>query len=259
MKAVNKPKLGRDSKRSVHVKWDSSIIDLGTFPDKEVARICKRVKDLTTIWRSISPKPSVEWVKLTLERNGIRVVKKRPDRQLTKNDSSPNQKGSVIGGEEISAAQQIQTSSLLSLTNPNQPIATEKMNPYTNWGINIAEGGIPSRSKVQVNSTVIVPTEPISNLILSPPRSNGIIASIRSQQGNCDIPPVAAKGTKLMETHRVERDQVEGRLAYPDLEALDDEDDDERRYRMLKRHKLHLKAEMEEVKMLMSLKRDEYN
>jgi len=255
MKAGNKPKLSHDGKRSVHVKWDSSIIALGTFPDKEAVMICNRVKYLTTTWRSIFPKPSVEWVEQSLEQSGIQVVNKRPDRQPTKKDDSQDQKGSVIGGEEISATQQIQARSLLSFaTTPTQPIATEKMNPHTNWGSNIAEGGIPSRSKVQVNSTMIAPTEAVSNLIVSPPASNRTMPPIRSQQDNCDT-PVAAKQTKLIETYRLERDQVQCQLVYRDLEALDDEE----RCSMLKRHKLHLKTEMEEVKMLMSLNRDEYN
>jgi len=75
--------LRQDSgKRAVHVKWDGKTIALGTFPTAEAADKCERAKVLTKRWRStMRPKPSVDWVKASLERLQLRVVNDRPGRR----------------------------------------------------------------------------------------------------------------------------------------------------------------------------------
>jgi len=231
-------------------------IALGTFPDMEATRICKLAKGLTKVWRLIYPRPSVEWVKQSLESEGIRVVNSRPGRQ-SKKDGSPNQKAPVTG-KTISFAQQITTSrSLIScVSNPNQPTGTETMNPHTDWVTNITEGGIPSKSKVQANSDMIAPKEPVSNLAAIPLISNHTIPSTSSQQCNDDHLPVATKRTRFMVTDKLEKDQLEGRFAHPDLEVEDL--DHVEIYKMLQTHQANLKAELEEIDKLRIFYRHDY-
>lgn len=76
------PRQQESGKRAVHVKWDGKTIALGTFPIAEAADKCERAKILTKRWRStMRPKPSVEWVKASLERLQLRVVNDRPGRR----------------------------------------------------------------------------------------------------------------------------------------------------------------------------------
>jgi len=105
---VDVPIRQESGKRAVHVKWDGKTIALGTFPTAEAADKCERAKVLTKRWRStMRPKPSVDWVKASLERLQLRVVNDRPGRR--KRDSSGN-------------VRPIQSSGILSHTGENPTI-----------------------------------------------------------------------------------------------------------------------------------------
>lgn len=65
---------GQEMMKSVNIKWMQRAIRLGTFPIAEAEEKCERAKELTRQWRSLSPKPSREWVMLELERLQLRVV-----------------------------------------------------------------------------------------------------------------------------------------------------------------------------------------
>jgi len=213
-------------------QWDRKTIALGTFPDEEASIMCKRAKVLTKTWRSMHPKPSVEEVKRCLERSGIRVVNERPGRQSKKERAK---------GEGISAG--IQESSLLSfVANPPRPIATVTINTHTDSVANVAEGGIPSESKVQADPFLRKLSEPVSNLITTPLRSNHQILPIGPQQSIA----------KFIDIQEQEQEQVIGRFAHPDLEIHNDET-----YRLLEKHYSTIKTELEEIQMMMNICRDE--
>lgn len=104
-KEKKKPRLSSDGKRAAHVKWDGKTIALGTFPDAEAEVACKRAKSLTRSWRAMFPKPTVEEVKRSLEKIGIRQVNDRPGRQPRDKDKDRDKSGA--GGQfsdSISAA-----------------------------------------------------------------------------------------------------------------------------------------------------------
>jgi len=167
----NKRKLSNDGKRAAHVKFDGKTIALGTFPDEDADIICKRAKVLTKSWRDIYPKPSVEWVKRSLERSGIRLVNDRPgrqpsdrqpDKQNKKGPILPNgpreshdsmQKGpfsfsSFVEREGKSVKSQVQSTSVLPSSNLPQSISKTVTNSCIDSVSNISEGGSTSSKGV---------------------------------------------------------------------------------------------------------------
>lgn len=227
----NKRRLSNEGKRAAHIKWDGKTISLGTFPDNEAAIMCKRAKALTKAWRSMSPKPTVDEVKLSLETSGIRVVNNRPGRQARKKDGGPNQKGPIQRERNV-IPQQIQSRSLSSfVTIPPHPIAMATMNPRTDSFTHIAEAGSTSpESNVQPSSLMLMPVTPLGSLphpYLEPPI--------------------------VTPTNSVVQDQNETRFMRFDLEDLDIE----KTYATLKKHHSNLESEIEEIKKLMRFYRDE--
>jgi len=220
--AGTKRKLSCDGKRAAHVKWDGKTIALGTFPDEEAASMCIRAKDLTKKWRSMFPKPTVEWVRQSLERRGIRVVNNRPGRQPTKKDGSPNQK------------------------HPFQPLAAATMNPRTDHITNIAEVGAisPHTSGIQAN---LITKEPIK--LTTPIRSNQQKSSIRLQHGN-DNPLAASPPTTSIQTDSMVRDKNDEQLEDLDIEMT---------YATLQKHRSNLKTEVNEIDVLLKFYTDERN
>jgi len=248
----NKRKLSCEGKRAAHVKWDGKTIALGTFPDDEAASMCRSAKVLTKAWRSMYPKPTVEWVRQSLERRGIRVVNNRPGRQPTKKEGSPNQKGSTEG-EDIRLTQQIKYSSLLSFgTNQSKPIAATTEIPRTESITNIAKVGMISSpsSELQASSIMLALRDPVT-----PKISNQNPPSIRPQTGHTGNLIGAASKTKPIQTDSLVRDKNEEQLAHPDLEDLDIE----MTYATLQRHRVNLKTEVEEIDMLLNFYEDERN
>lgn len=83
MNSKSSEKFTTHGKRASHVKWEGRTIALGTFSSaQEAADKCDQAKALTKKWRAtMLPRPSVEWVKATLERLNIRVVNDRPGRR----------------------------------------------------------------------------------------------------------------------------------------------------------------------------------
>lgn len=96
-------RLSSDGKRAAHVKWDGKTIALGTFPDAEAELACKRAKSLTRSWRAMFPKPTVEEVKRSLEKIGIRVVNDRPGRQPRDKSKDNDKVGNTISTTQTPA------------------------------------------------------------------------------------------------------------------------------------------------------------
>jgi len=226
-----KRKLSCEGKRAAHVKWDGKTIALGTFPDEEAASMCIRAKDLTKTWRSMFPKPTVEWVRQSLERRGIRVVNNRPGRQPTKkeNHGSPNQKLSFS-------------------TYQIQPLGAAAMNLRIDNITNIAEVGSisPANNEIQANS--IKPRTPTT-----PIRSNQQNPSIRLQQGNDNPLATTPTKTEAIQTDSMVRDKNDKQLAHPDQEDLDLE----MTYATLQKHRSNLKTEVDEIDTLLKFYSDE--
>jgi len=254
-----KRKLSNEGKRSVHVKWDGKTIALGTFPDDKASVICSTAKVFTKRWRSENPKPSVEKVKESLERMGIRVVNERPGRQSNKKGSTrPNQKGAVQEEGGISSVLEIQDScTLVSATVATPPIppraistTTMTHHPRTDSIANVAERGTPPLSCIEfkANSFTITPNlrEPLSGIMTPPYIPKQRIVSVGSRQGN-DDPPVDAPRTKFRETDSQVQDQGIRRVAHPKPELYSD-----MTYQMLEKHHLNIKTEMEETEMLLN-------
>jgi len=277
---VNKRKLSNDGKRAAHVKFDGKTIALGTFPDEDADIVCKRAKVLTKSWRDMYPKPSVEWVKRSLERSGIRLVNDRPGRQPAgegkKALDEQKQKGTfsftpLSEREDISVTRQNQSTSIL----PSHSV------------INTAEGGSkpsdcigkPGLMLASSHKSIAKATrkELGSNLSSVPLSSNyENTSTLRDLHQETDVNRIPQCSTRdevtAYQEPNIEQIGVNSRVTYqekelqPSLEAEghltlgDLEDVDiEGTYAMLARHHLNLINEIEETSTLMDAYRTECN
>lgn len=205
-------------------QWLDKTINLGYFPDEDVDLIRRRAKVLTKKWRSITPRPGVEWVKEELKRRGIRVANSRCS-QKAKNLSLDPPKES----NGISIEQQIQSDSLLSSNNsPPRSISEVAMKPYTALVTNITgrkdaslESSVqdhslmPSHDSMPYSNMNTTPTEVVSS-IMPIPYSPDYQTSLTDAQSRNDDPHIVPPTFQITD-YQVEV-QVEG---YPYLEKLD--------------------------------------
>ena len=173
-------------------QFDGMTIVFETFPDKNADNVCHRAKLLTKTWQDMYPKPSVEWVKQSLERSGIRVVNDRPGRQpgkggQIKKERSPNTRPfsvttAVEGeGDGISIMRQIQADSLLySLPIPTQSAAKTMMTSHTDSITNTTEGGrFASKGEIQPNF--------LSSIVANSPNSTSMKALNEAESNLQDL------------------------------------------------------------------------
>jgi len=295
----NKRKLSNDGKRAAHVKFDGKTIALGTFPDGDADIVCKRAKVLTKSWRDMYPKPSVEWVKRSLERSGIRLVNDRPGRQpadrppegMSKRiHDDPHQTGSfsftpLSEREDISVPRQIQSALPQSLDSV----------------INTTEGGSKSSDCIVQSGLMLLASshKPIAKTTrkeLGNSLSSMPLTSSCENISNFSATPLLLDGhTSLRDLHqetddnritqcsgrdevtayqepRIEHIRANSMVTYQEKElqtSLEAEGhltlgdlgdiDIEGTYAMLARHHLNLINEIEETSTLMDAYRDECN
>jgi len=269
-----KVRLSNEGKRAAHVKFDGKTIALGTFPDEDADVICSRAKLLTKTWRDMYPKPSVEWVKRSLEKSGIRVVNDRPGRQpgpgrYSKRERGPNAKllpsFAPFAGEEgagMSVMREIQAGSQLScITIPSPNTARSKIKSYTNPFTSTAEGESVSTCEIQPSSLLFSSgNSPHSVAKTTLPQD--LQNETNDHDKDRDIENYAirrnyGRGTdtevKDSDKHLQARSEVERRLTLEDLGDRDIEST----YAMLQRHHSNLINEIEETSALMDAYRKE--
>jgi len=271
----SKHKLTKAGKRAAHVKWRDKTINLGFFPNDEIDNISRCAKILTKKWRSMTPKPNIEWVKKELENRGIRVTSRKPGRHAKRVSSNRDK---LVSSNPRSESVEMSFAQQIPVTNPHS-LVDETVHFHTDQAINVVKEketfyhnrvqahspasvvvNLPYSIAKNIPSEFVQVSEPLSEIGQSraplQAKSDQWTALLPTEYKNHPLDLQRRASDSCLDVSRTTRittesqveDRVAGLFAHSDLDELDIE---EKRYAILKIRHSKLEKERKGVMLLM--------